>query len=108
MGIVSAPATRKVAAAKERDHLVDALPSSGVTRSDVFSEVCMSETSPTQTTEFVLRGGRMIRCVAIAIGNEIDRLKGLIEATDDEDEIAANSNDLGLYQAILADMGDPR
>jgi hypothetical protein len=57
---------------------------------------------------FVLRGGKAIRFVAIAIGHEIDRLKVLAEETDDEDERADASNDLGLYQAILSDMGDPR
>ena len=59
-------------------------------------------------TEFVLRGGKAIRFVAIAIGHEIDRLTALAEGTQDEDERADASNDLGLYRAILADMGDPR
>ncbi len=59
-------------------------------------------------TEFVLRGGKAIRFVAIAIGNEMDRLTALAEGTQDEDERADALNDLGLYRAILTDMGDPR
>ena len=61
-----------------------------------------------QRTEFVLRGGKVIRFVAIAIGHEIDRLTLLVEVSQDEDERSDASSDLGLYRAILVDMGDPR
>ncbi len=60
----------------------------------------------TMSSEFVLRGGKAIRFVAIAIGHEIDRLTAFAEETQNEDERADALNDLGLYRAILTDMGD--
>ena len=61
-----------------------------------------------KTTEFLLRGRKAIRFVAVAIGKEVDRLTDIVTASQDEDVRADLINDIALYRSILRDMEDPR
>lgn len=54
--------------------------------------------------QFVLRGGKAIRFVVEAIRREIVRLSVIADDPSDEDAQADALNDIGFYQAILADM----
>jgi hypothetical protein len=57
-----------------------------------------------QTTEFVLRGGKSIRYVAEAIRHEIERLMSIADNPADQNAQADALNDIGLYEAILAEI----
>lgn len=55
-------------------------------------------------TEFTLRGGKAIRYVATAIAHEIELLNVIANDPADENAQADALNDIGFYEAILADM----